>query len=177
MTATRIDGLGVPVEIVATTRRYHLTGDAALNIPNIGRGGGDWHQGAWFGVEPARLSPHDLTDETTYGRLLDRLGNSGLRDARRGFGMIRHPAADHPDTVWAATHERAVVEAAWARLRRIAANGLEAGLPPVDRHDFRRMLPHPKQWLQVRWWSWRLEGILGEGELAIWRAWRQEWWP
>ena len=71
------------------------------------------------------------------------------------------------------------------RLREIANRlvpGLEQHshperLPPVDRHDFRRMLPHPKQWLQVRWWSWRLEGILGEGELAIWRAWRQEWWP
>ena len=173
----QIEQVDVPVEIVPTTRRYHITGFAALNIPNVRRLGGDWHEGGWFGVEPARLSSYNLTDEATYGRLLDRLGTSGLRDARRGLGMMRHPAADWPEKVWAATHERAVVEWAWGRLQRETGNGLPPGFPPVDRYDFCRMLPYPDQWLRVRWWSWLLEEALTAAELAAWEAWRKEWWP
>ena len=130
-----------------TTRRYRLTGDAALNIPHVRRGGGDWHQDAWFGIEPAQLAPDHLTDETTDGRLVDRLGNSKLCTARWGFGRIRHPAAEHPETVRAAD-ERAVVECAGAQRRRIAGDGLQASLLPVDRHDFHRTLRHPNQWLR-----------------------------
>ena len=124
---------GVPVEMVPTTARKHLTGFAALNIPHAWRLGGDWHE-AWFAVEPTRVSPHHLTDERRFGRLLDRLGQSGLRDARPGLARIGHPAGNWPEKVWAATHERAVIEMAWARLDGITAEDLPIGLPPVDRY-------------------------------------------
>ena len=52
---------GVPVEMVPTTAREHITGFAALNIPHPRRPGGDWHD-AWFDVEPTRVSPHHITD-------------------------------------------------------------------------------------------------------------------
>ena len=74
---------GVPVAMVPTTTREHITGFAALNIPNAWRLGGDWHE-AWFDVKPTRVLPYQITDERRFGRLLDRLGNSGLRDARPG---------------------------------------------------------------------------------------------
>ena len=35
---------GIPVEMVPTTAREHITGFAALNIPHAWRLGGDWHQ-------------------------------------------------------------------------------------------------------------------------------------
>ena len=130
---------GVPVKMVPTTAREHITGFAALNIPHRWRLGGDWHE-AWFDVKPTRVSPHHITDEWRFGRLLDRLGPGGLRDARPGLALLDHPARDWPHKVWAATHERAVIEMAWGaaredggqeRARRVAADQ-----PP-------RLLPDP----------------------------------
>ena len=167
---------GVPVEMVPTTAREHITGVAALNIPHAWRLGGDWHE-AWFDVKPTRVSPHHLTDERRFGRLLDRLGHGGLRDARPGLALLGHPAGNWPEKVWAATHERAVIEMAWARLDGMTADDLPAGLPPVDRYSFERILPYPDQWVRVRWWTWRLRGVLTPTELAVWNDWRREWWP
>ncbi|MCY4660200.1 MAG: hypothetical protein OXF93_10375 [Acidobacteria bacterium] len=173
-TSQRAGVEGVPVEMVPTTRREHITGFAALNIPHALRLGGDWHE-AWLDVKPTQVSPHQITDERRFGRLLDRLGNSGLRDARRGLALLGHPAATWPEKVWAATHERAVIEMAWARLEGIIAEDLPMGLPPVDRYSFERILPYPDQWVRVRWWAWRLRGVLTE--LAAWDDWQREWWP
>ena len=167
---------GVPVEMVPTTAREHITGFAALTIPHPGRLGGDWHE-AWFDVRPTRVSPHHITDERRFKRLLDQLRQAGLRDARPGLALLDHPARDWPEKVWAATHERAVVEAAWGRLQRIVGSGMDAGLPPIDRHDFCRMLPHPDQWIRVQWWAWRLRAVLTPAELAIWNQWQKEWRP
>ena len=167
---------GVPVEMVPTTARAHITGFAALNIPHAWRLGGYWHD-AWFDVKPTRVSPHHITDERHFGRLLDRLGHSGLRDARPGLALLGHPAGDCPEKAWAATHERAVIEMAWARLDGITAEDLPIGLPPVDRYSFERILPYPDQWVRVRWWTWRLRGVLTPTELAAWDDWQREWWP
>ena len=167
---------GVPVEMVPTTAREHITGFAALNIPHASRLGGDWHE-AWFDVKPTRISPHHITDERRFGRLLDRLGQGGLRDARPGLALLDHPARDWPEKVWAATHERAVIEIAWARLERMAGKDVPVGLPPIDHHDFYRILPHPDQWVRVRWWTWRLRRVLTPTELPVWEQWQKEWWP
>ena len=161
----------VPVEMIPTTAREHITGFDALNIPHAWRLGGDWHE-AWFGVKPTRVSPHHITDERRFGRLLDRLGHSGLRDARPGLTLLGHPAGDWPEKVWAATHERAVIEMARARLDGITAEDLPIGLPPVDRYSFERILPYPDQWVRVRWWTWRLRGVLTPMELAAWDEWK-----
>ena len=130
-----------------TTRRYRLTGYASLNIPDIRPRGRDWQQDGWLQIEPAQLAPDHPTDETTYGRLVNRLGNSKLCTARWGFRRIRHPAAEHPETVRAA-NEGAVVECAGAQRRRIAVDGLQTSLLPVNRHDFHWTLRHPNQWLR-----------------------------
>ena len=135
---------GVPVEMVSTTAREHITGFAALNVPHTWRLGGDWHD-AWFSIRPTRIPPEQITDEARFGRLLDRLGRGGLRDARPGLALLNHPGRHWPEKVWTATHERAVVEMAWGRLQRIAGTDLPAGLPPIDRHDFYRVLPRPDQ--------------------------------
>ena len=172
----RVAVKGVPVEMVPTTAREHITGFAALNIPHAWRLGGDWHE-AWFDVKPTRVSDHHITDERCFGRLLDQLGRRGLRDARPGLALLDHPARDWPEKVWAATHERAVIEMAWARLERMAGKNMPAGLPPVDQYDFYRILPHPDQWVRVRWWAWRLRRVLTGTELPVWDEWRKEWWP
>ena len=90
---------GIPVQMVPTTAREHITGFAALNIPHGGRPGGDWHE-AWFDVKPAQVSPYHLTNEARFGRLLDRLGQGGLRDARPGLRLLEHPAGDWPEKIW-----------------------------------------------------------------------------
>ena len=160
----------IPVEIFPTTAREHVMGCAALNIPNPRREGGDWHE-AWFDIEPRQVAPEHVTDEKRFGRLLDRLGSSGLRDARAGLALLGHPAESAPARIWAATHERAVVEMAWARLRRMAGKDVPVGLPPIDHHDFYGVLPHPDQWVRVRWWAWRLQaGVAGVSEGPGWRC-------
>ncbi len=83
-----------------------------------------------------------------------------MRDARPGLALLGHPARDWPEKVWAATHERAVIEMAWAGLERMAGKDVPVGLPPVDRYDFYRILPYPDQWVRVRWWAWRLRRVL-----------------
>ncbi len=168
----------VPIGLVPTTPRRHITGSLALNLPYVRRMSGDWHEGIWWDVKPTTLStPYELTDEATYGRLLDCLGNSGLRDARPGLAELRHPGAKWPEKAWAADHDRAAIEMAWARLQDEEGAGLGPGRPPVDSYDFYRILPYPDQWLRVRWWAWRVASVLTKDELAIWNAWRKEWWP
>ena len=168
----------VPIDLVPTTPRRHITGSLALNIPYVHRhSSGDRHPTVWFDTKLRRLAPHHVTDEATYGQLLDCLGSSGLRDARRGLAMLRHPGADRPEKVWAATHERAVIEVAWETLQRVKGTELAPGWPPVDNDDFGRLLPGPDQWVRVRWWSWLLSRILTNEQLAIWTEWRRDWWP
>ena len=83
----------LPVQIGPTSRRRHLTGMVALNIPDRWDGHGDWHMSAtWFWTEPETLKPHSFTDKDTYGELSDRLGTTfGVRDARRGFAGTGAP--------------------------------------------------------------------------------------
>ena len=75
-----------PVESGLTTRRRHITGTAALNIPDPWDfNGGDWHMSAtWFWTEPETLKSCHFTDDETYGVVFERLGAHGVRDARRG---------------------------------------------------------------------------------------------
>ena len=157
---------GVPVEMVPTTAREHITGSAALNIPHRWRLGGDWHQ-SWFDVRTTRVSPDQITDERRFGRLLDRLGRTGLRDARPGLGLLHHPARDWPEKVWAATHERAVVEMAWAQLERMAGENVPVGLPPTDCHDFYRN-PAPQ-------WAGQNRPFVGTSKPASMSSWT--YWP
>ena len=130
----------------------------ALNVPSTRwTGGGDWHQySAWFWATPQRVEDSDLTPEDIYGRLLDRLGNTGLCDARSGLACLNHPAARQPEKIWAASHERGVIELSWARLQRYLARGQPVVEPTVDADELNRLLPSPDQWLRAHWWAWRL---------------------
>ena len=166
----------IPVEMVPTTAREHITGSATLNIPNPRREVGDWHE-AWFDIEPRRVAPEHVTDEKHFGPLLDRLGSKGLRDARAGLALLGHSAGSAPARIWAATHERAVMETAWARLQRMTGKDMPVGLPPIDHHDFYRVLPHPDQWVRVRWCAWRLQKVLTPAERTLWSVWHRERWP
>lgn len=68
----------IPVEIVPTSAREHITGFMALNIPARFRMSEDWHEhSAWFWAEPVRIDPLQVTDEQVYGRLADALGKRG----------------------------------------------------------------------------------------------------
>ena len=167
----------VPIDLVPTTPRHHITGSLALNIPYVHRhSSADWHPTVWFHTTPTRLAPHHVTDEAVYRRLLDLLGNSGLRDARRGLATPRHPGGEAPEKVWAATHERAVIELAWDQLQSTVGTGLAPGWPPIDNDDYFRLMRYPDQCVRIRWWSWHVRGILTEEELAIWEEWRRDWW-
>ena len=115
----------LPVQIGPTSRRAgepasrrrHLTGMVALNIPDRWDGHGDWHMSAtWFWTEPETLKPHSFTDKETYGELIgptrhhlrrprrpSRLagtGAPGRRCQRAGMGRDLRPGG-HRDGVGA----------------------------------------------------------------------------
>ena len=165
-----------PVDVGPTTARRHITGSLALNIPGVWRMSGDWHQhSAWFWVTRQHVRELDLTTDDVYGRLLDRLGRSGLGDARKGLARLNHPAADQADRIWAASHERAVIEMAWAQLQGYVSLDLDIAEPPVDRDELNRLLPFPDQWVRVHWWAWRLRAVMTRVERAGWDRWRRGW--
>ena len=167
----------VPVEIGTTSVRRHLTGAFALNVPNWPlSGGGDWHYGTgWFAPEQQKLTERAYTSEEWHGPVLNRLGRSGLRDARRGFRLLGHPAGNAKGRIWCATYERAVVETAWASLRRYGVDVTR--IPPIDLHQLRRWLPYAHQWARLRWLAWRLRMDLDGSERKRWDEWRRSWRP
>ena len=166
----------LPVEVGSTTAREHITGLPALNIPGVWRISGDWHQySAWFSSTRDQVRHYHLTNDAVYGRLLDRLGRSGLRDGRPGLRLLNHPASHQAGKVWAAAHDRAVVEMAWARLQSHVSRNIKPTEPPLYREDLDRLLPFPDQWVRVHWWAWRLRAVMNSVELDAWDTWRQEW--
>ena len=167
----------IAVRVGPTTPRQHISGGMALNIPNNWLlNGGDWHQhAAWFATTAETLLPTDITDEATYGRLLDLLGRAGLRDARRGLRQLDHPDGWNRSRIWAATHERAIIEWAWEELMRTSGRSGDRQCAPFDRLQVARWLPYRGQWLRLRWWTWRTSMVLDEDERAIWDRWHRQW--
>ena len=169
----------IPIRIGATDVRRHLTGSCALNIPNAPLlHGGDWHQCCgWFTEEPHDLRESAYTNEREHGRLLDRLGGIGLRDARAGLRRLAHPAGDGATKVWAATYDRAVLETAWAYLQKYGPGDMIEGYKPIDTRELARWLPHPHQWLRLHALAWLLRNDLKSEVLAKWDNWRHSWSP
>ena len=168
----------VPVRIGRTDARRHLTGGYALNVPNAPlRHGGDWHQYCtWFTREPQALPESAYTNERTHGQLLDRLGGSGLRDARRGLKRLSHPGGEATTKVWAATYDRAVLETAWKHLQEGTSDIIE-GYKPIDTRELARWLRYPHQWLRLHALAWVLRNDLGGERLLKWDNWRHSWSP
>lgn len=129
----------------------------------------------WFSHEPDRLNDTDLTDERIHGRLLDRLGQWGLRDARKGLAELGHPAAASPRRIWTATHDRAVIEESWRVLLEHVATGTKT--PAFDQYELQKLLAYPDQWIRLRWWAWRLRSTMTRPERELWDGWREKWWP
>ena len=108
MSAHRTPLPAVPRDIGPTSARPDERtaahpGSLALNItyPRFWSSG-DWHeQSAWFGAESDQVSEYSLASEQ-HGPLLDKLGNSGLTDARGGLATLGHPAARQSRRIWAA---------------------------------------------------------------------------
>ena len=168
----------IPVQIGKTTRRRHITGMMALNIPDPAYPGGDWHQYAsWFATEPETLRPQFYTDENTYGVILDRLGDSGVEDARAGLRILGHPAGESETPIWSATYDRAVIEIAWKRLQYERKHEGVTGYIPVDSGDVRSWLLRTIYWVRLNWWAWKLRRALTGSERRKWDEWRREWRP
>ena len=168
----------IPVEVGPTNARQHITGYWALSIPAPYRsmGGRSNPRRTWFASRPETLADREgLTDESTYGRLLDCLGRWGLRDARKGLAEFGHPGGESSTKIWAASHVRAVIEVHWEQLIPFARCGLVH--PPYDVNDVAKLLPYPDQWIPLHWWAWRIETVMTASELELWRAWRRQWNP
>ena len=175
-TDRRDGGRSYPVEIGPTTRRHHITGMAALNIPGRRLNGGDWHShGCWFAAKPERLKGSSFTAEDTYKELLDNLGNAGIRDARQGLKDLEHPGGLEPKPVWAAGHTRAVIEDAWEYLERMTEYNIDTEVPPFDRWELSRLLPYPDQRIRLLWWGWFIAQNLEGKRREKWNEWRKEW--
>ena len=169
----------VPIRIGTTDVRRHLTGSCALNIPNAPlKFGGDWHQCCgWFTKEPQDLQESAYTNEQEHGRLLDRLGRIGLRDARAGLRRLGHPAGDGATKVWAATYDRAVLETAWAYLQEYRTGDMIEGYKPIDTRELARWLRYPHQWARLHALAWLLRNDLDGEVLTKWDNWRDSWSP
>ena len=169
----------IPIRIGATDVRRHLTGSWALNVPNAPLlHGGDWHQGCgWFTRKPKELRESAYTNEHEHGRLLDRLGRFGLRDARAGLRRLGHPSGECPTKVWAATYDRAVLESAWRYLQEYGTHDMIDGYKPVNPRELARWLPYPHQWLRLHSLAWLLRNDLDGDRLAKWDSWRHSWSP
>ena len=168
----------IPIEVGPTSPRTHITGQRALEIPCRRHRGGCscCRSNAWF--REARQPPSwpDVTTEEQYGPLLDVLGRSGLRDARPGLARLGHPAAAYPRKVWAATHERAVIEMTWKALyeSRYRDAARQRPIPAFYFDDLPTV--YPDQVLRLHWWAWRLRKAVPPERLAVWDSWRREWW-
>ena len=169
----------IAVRVGHTSPRQHISGGMALNIPNSWLlNGGDWHQhAAWFATTAETLLPSNITDEATYGRLLDLLGRAGLRDARRGLRQLDHPDGWNRSRIWAATHERAIIEWAWEKLMRQGGMSSDRERAPFDALQVAQWLGYPGQWLRLHWWAWRISRVLDGEQREIWNGWRSKWTP
>ena len=79
----------MPIRIGRTTRRRHITGMAALNIPQPRQGPGDWHKHhCWFASRNDQIETTHYTDDETDGELLDQLGPWGIIDGREGLRRL-----------------------------------------------------------------------------------------
>ena len=173
-----ITGEGIPVEIGPTTRERHITGMTALNIPDPGRPGGDWHSHAsWFGTEERSLSETSYSDTETYGTMQSVLGNAGIRDARPGLAELGHPAGAEPRPVWASSYDRAVIEVAWEQIMMDRQYETDEEYPPADSRETGRWIFRTLHWLRLNWWAWRLRWRLTGREREKWDTWRREWRP
>ena len=169
----------IPIQIGRTDVRRHLTGSCALNIPNAPLlHGGDWHQCCgWFTRELQELRKSAYTNEREHGRLLDRIGGIGLRDARAGLRRLSHPAGEGTAKVWAATYDRAVLETAWRYLQNHGTQDMTEDHKPIDPRELARWLPYPHQWLRLHTLAWMLRNDLDGKRLARWDDWRHSWSP
>ena len=169
---------GYATRIGRTTKRRHVTGMMAMNIPDPAAPGGDWHQDAsWFGAEPEDLPERFYTNGETYEALATVLGDAGVRDARAGLRMLNHPDGLSGSPVWAAAYDRAIIEIAWKQIVRERSTGRITDYIPVDHDEARRWLFRPVYWIRVNWWAWRVGHALSGDERTKWDAWRREWRP
>ncbi len=162
---------GFPAGIGRTTRRHHLTGTAALNIPRIWLPGGDWHMGSsWHNADPWWLG--DSAYSSGPADLADLIGLGGVVDARPGLQGLGHPAGNRREPVWAAAHDRAALEIAWRAFSAIrrAPGGLDPG-------ELSRWLQWPPHWVRLKWWAGRLTRRLNGPRREEWIAITKEWSP
>lgn len=169
----------VPARVGKTSARRHITGMLALNIPNRWlTNGGDWHTYAsWFGTKPETIAQRHLTGEKSYGPLLDALRQRGLRDARYGLRHLNHPDGWAKEKVWAATHERAIIEWAWMKLQWLKQHCLNEDFAPFDGLQVSRWLAYPGQWIRLYWWAWLVRRTLDDDDARTWNRWRKQWTP
>ena len=168
------------VTIEATTRRRHLTGMTAMNIPQRWSYGGDWHTGSWFTEQDHRVPTTEYTDDNTYAAIADRLGDHGVCDARWGLRRLGHPAGKSKAPIWKASFDRAIIEMAWQQLmeeRKYGAAAFATVPPPIDPYELGRWLFSPMHWLRLTWWAWKLRWALIGAERDKWDSWRSDWHP
>ncbi len=85
-----------------------------------------------------------------------------------------HPAANYPRKVWAASHERAVIEMTWEQLHGPFGYRRAQPIPAFYFDDLPTLYPGPM--LRLLWWAWRLRKVVHPEGFAVWETWRREWW-
>ena len=172
----------VPVRIGPTSARQYVTGLQALNLidPEF-ESSGDWHmQGSWFvsaeGVHP-RAYEALLANKARFGYVLatpaELLGEDRLFDARPSLQRLGHPEGDSTEPVWAAHHDRAIVDGAWKWL-----------------HPNPSLFPGPYYGPAVANWLWtnaqfahlhrlarKVESTLSGNRRHLWATWMRDLTP
>lgn len=120
-----------------TSETKYLTGTSSLTLtsPELGEAAGGTNPAAWFApVDGVPAHAHMAMDSThdyyVQGCKDFRavFGDAELADARPALVRQGHPASKRAETIWCATHVRAVIEDAWNLCLDLVESGQEERL-------------------------------------------------
>ena len=172
----------VPVRIGETSPRQYITGLQALNLidPDC-ESSGDWHmRGSWFvpsqGIRPQGFEAL-LANKDRSGFVLVTpaalLGEARLFDARPSLRRMGHPEGGADARVWAAHHDRAVVDGAWQWL-----HDCPFGFPgPYDGPMVAKWLWTDSQFEHLHRLARKVESELSGDARQLWSIWMRDLTP
>ena len=155
--------------------RHYVTALDALNLPDPESGGcADWHtEPTWWRASPGESVVHAGIDCET-PRLANTGPEPGVRDARDGWKLLGHPAGNHPDPVWAASHPRAILDLAYDHLSMDKAGTMVGGPIVIDLvHDW---IWTPAQMQRLARWAAQAgrSNPWNHAQQTMWERWREQ---
>ncbi len=172
----------IPVRIGPTSVRHYISGHQALNLidPDCPSSGDSQSDGAWFVPHQGRTRDGMdalIANRTQDGYLFrtphELLGWDRLFDARPSLRFIGHPEGEADVPVWAAHHDRAIIDGGWSWLTE-----QPSGFPgSYDGPSVAEWLWTDVQFGHVHRLARKLETSLDGEARRLWRRWMRDLTP